>query len=354
MKIFVYLLVVISFVGCAAKEEGTSTESENDTTVINDELAEVKVQALTYSDFNKEIISNGKLSAVQKADLRFRSSENIAKVNYKNGDPIGRGQVIAFLDNFTLRNTLKQSKEQFERAKLDLQDILIGQGFSISDTAAMPKATLSASRIKSGYDKAIADLEMAQFNLEESLLKAPFSGVVANMALKENNMASSSEKFCTIIDNSKFEAEFTVLENELASLHKGQSVRIVPYALNNIEVKGDITQINPVVDNNGMVSVKAICYNKDNLLAEGMNVKVIIEEKVPKQLVIPKQAVVLRSEKQVVFILQNGLAKWNYVKTGLENSSSYTIDEGLKSGDTVIFEGNLNLAHDSRVKLVKE
>jgi len=351
MKIFIYLLIVIGFIGCAAKEEGTSSESNNDTSYVSDELAEVKVQALKYSDFNKEIISNGKLSAVQKADLRFRTSENIAKVYLKNGEHVGTGQTIALLDNFTLRNTYKQSKEQFERAKLDLQDILIGQGYSISDTSSIPKGTLIAARIKSGYDKAIADLEMAQYNLENSALKAPFSGIVANMILKENNMSNPGEKFCTVINNNKFEAEFTVLENELASLHKGQTVRIVPYALNNVEVIGEITQINPVVDNNGMVAVKAICANKENILAEGMNIRVIIEDKVPKQLVIPKQAVVLRSEKQVVFIMQNSLAKWNYVKTGLENSTSFTILEGLKSGDTVIFEGNLNLAHDSRVKV---
>ena len=80
-----------------------------------------------------------------------------------------------------------------------------------------------------------------------------------------------------------------------------------------------------------------------------MNVKVIIEEKVSYQLVIPKQAVVLRSEKQVVFTLQTGKAKWNYVKTGLENISSFSINEGLKQGDTIIYDGNLNLAHDAEV-----
>jgi len=351
MKYLFLIFIILIFIQCSGNKDEAANNSDNDTSYISDELAEVKVQALKYTDFNKEIISNGKLSAVQKADLRFRTSENIAKVYFRNGEKVGKGQIIALLDNFILRNTLKQSKEQFARAKLDLQDILIGQGFSISDTSSMSKGTLLAARIKSGYDKAIADLEMAQFNLENSALKAPFSGIVANMVLKENNMSDPSEKFCTVIDNNKFEAEFNVLENELASLHKGQSVSISPYALSNIEVNGQITQINPVVDNNGMVAVKAVCINKENILTEGMNVRVMIEDKVPKQLVIPKQAVVLRSEKQVVFIMQNGLAKWNYVKTGMENSTSFTILEGLKTGDTVIFEGNLNLAHDSRVRV---
>jgi RND family efflux transporter MFP subunit len=351
MKNFIYLLITLGIEGCAGHKDGAQTGPIKDTSVVSDENAEVKVQALRYADFNKEIISNGKITAVQKADLRFRSAESIAKVNFKNGDRVVKGQVIAALDNFTLKNTLRQNKEQFEKAKLDFQDVLIGQGYSITDTAIIPKGTFMAAQIKSGYDKASADLELVQYNFEHSELKAPFTGIVANIALKENNMSSVSDKFCTVIDNSKFEAEFSVLENELASLHKGQNVRIEPYALGDYVVLGEIVQINPVVDNNGMVTVKAVCPNKENKLAEGMNVRVIIEEKIPRQLVIPKQAVVLRSEKQVVFTLQKNLAKWNYVKTGLENSTSFTINEGLKAGDMVIFEGNLNLAHDAKVKV---
>jgi RND family efflux transporter MFP subunit len=354
MKYLLFILMLIIFAGCSGNKDENNNETDNDTSYVNDEMAEVKVQVLQYSNFSKEIICNGKLSAFQKADLRFRTSENISRLYFKNGDRVAKGQIIATLDNFTLRNILKQNKEQFERAKLDLQDLLIGQGYSIADTASIPKSTFLAARIKSGYDKALADLEMAQFNLEQSVLKAPFNGIVANLVLKENNLAVSNDKFCMVIDNSKFEAEFMVLENELASLRKGQSVKVFPYAIGNFEFVGQVSQINPFVDNNGMVTVKAICSNKENMLAEGMNVRVIIEDKVSKQLVIPKQAVVLRSEKKVVFTMQNGLAKWNYVKTELENSTSITITEGLKAGDTVIVEGNLNLAHDSKVKISME
>lgn len=82
-----------------------------------------------------------------------------------------------------------------------------------------------------------------------------------------------------------------------------------------------------------------------------MNIKIILEERVPHQLVIPKQAVILRSEKQVVFTFASDRAKWVYVKTGLENISSFSITEGLQEGDSVIYEGNLNLAHDAGVTI---
>jgi hypothetical protein len=105
------------------------------------------------------------------------------------------------------------------------------------------------------------------------------------------------------------------------------------------------------VDENGLVTVKALVPNTRNALFEGMNVRVIIRKVVPGQLVVPKQAVVQRQGREVVFVLEDGLAKWNYVKTGRENSTSYTITEGLQAGMKVIISGNLNLAHDAEVEV---
>jgi RND family efflux transporter MFP subunit len=347
-----FLLSSIIFVSCTQRE-AQPKENQNDSTIVKDEKQNVSVMLLKYGDFNKEIISNGKLFAINKADLKFRSTENVAKVNVKNGDRVVTGQVIATLENFVLNNNLKQSRDQFERAKIEFQDILIGQGYSLKDTASIPRATLKAVKVKSGYDKAMADVEMAEYNLRSSILKAPFNGVIANLFSKENNLSNQSEKFCTILDDSRFEAEFPVLESELASVRLGQTVRIIPFAAEALEVKGEIIKINPVVDQNGMVKVNAICENRNHKLFEGMNVKIIVEERVPRQLVIPKQALVLRSEKQVVFTFKDGRAKWNYVKTGMENIGSLTVTEGLQEGDTVIYEGNLNLAHDAEVFVIK-
>jgi len=344
------------FVSCRPNnsEAREKINENNDSSLVSAEKTEVKIMALHYTPFSKEIISNGKLVAFSKADLKFRSSENVASVLVKNGDRVSQGQVIAKLEPFALLNTLKQNRDQYEQAKLDLQDVLIGQGYAIKDSASVPPGTLKAARVKSGFDKALTSLEMAEYNLQASILKAPFSGVVANLFSKENNLSSQSDKFCTIIDDHRFEAEFPILENELAFVKTGQTVRIVPFSFDHLEVKGEILKINPVVDQNGMVKVDAMCDNPSHKLFEGMNVKIVVEQNVPHCLVIPKQAVVLRSEKQVVFTLQDEKATWNYVKTGLENTSSYSIVEGLKEGDSVIYEGNLNLAHDAEVRIMKE
>ena len=339
---------------CVQKGKGSSSEEEKEKKEVIPENADkqkVSVMTLRYGDFNNEIISNGKLVAPRKADLKFRSSENVTAVYVKNGDRVSKGQVLAELDKFTLTNTLKQVRDQFERTKIDLQDVLISQGYSGSDTTKIPASTLKNARVKSGYGKSKVDLEVAEYNLNAATLRAPFDGVVANLFSRENNLSNQSDKFCTIIDDSQFEAEFPVLESELVSVRQGQQVKIMPYSFNDLEVPGEIRKINPVVDKNGMVTTNAICGNPDHKLFEGMNVKIIIQERVPHQLVVPKQAVVLRSEKQVVFTYQSGQAKWVYVKTGMENTSSFVVNEGLNEGDSVIYEGNLNLAHDAGVTI---
>ncbi len=356
MKIrLIYAAVLCLLISsCVQKGKGSSGEEEKETKEVIPENADrqkVSVMALRYGDFSKEIISNGKLIALRKADLKFRTSENVSAVYVKNGDRVEKGQVLAELDKFALVNTLKQVRDQYERSKIELQDVLISQGYSGSDTSKIPASTLKNARVKSGYDRARADLEMAEYNLDASILKAPFAGVVANLFSKESNLPSPSENFCTIIDDSQFEAEFPVLESELVSVRQGQRVRILPYSFKDMEVHGEIMKINPVVDQNGMVKTNAVCGNIDHKLFEGMNVKIILEERVPHQLFIPKKAVVLRSEKQVVFTYKAGQAKWVYVKTGMENVNSFVVNEGLQEGDSVIYEGNLNLAHDAGVTI---
>lgn len=97
--------------------------------------------------------------------------------------------------------------------------------------------------------------------------------------------------------------------------------------------------------------MKASVRNNGRLF-EGMNIRVSVQRMLANQIVIPKEAVVLRSGKPVVFTLVNNKAYWNYVQTGLENSSTYTITEGLKEGDVIITSGNINLAHETPVTIV--
>lgn len=352
-KILTIISVAILFLSCSSPKNENTDESEKEGTQISaDKSTPVKVLRLSASIFSHDLIANGSISSQRMADLKFESSEKIVRIYVKNGDRVTKGQKIAELDRFKLKNTFLQSRDNLERSRLELQDVLIGQGYSLKDSLRIPSDIMKIARIKSNYDQSLISYQIADYNLKNAVLLAPFDGVIANLFVKENNLPSSSEPFCSIIDNKHPEVEFKILESEIALVSNGDRVKVSPYSLNNFSSEGVITEVNPFVDKNGLVFVKATLPASTKLI-DGMNVRVLIQRRLSNQLVVPKEAVVLRTGKKVVFTLKDGKAYWNYVTTGLENSTGYVITEGLQAGDSVIYDGNINLAHESPVVVMK-
>jgi len=338
---------MLFFLSC--KSTNNSENDPNVSAILPNEKNTVKAMRLAYTDFNHEIISNGIISATKKADLQFDLTDIIEKIYVKNGQRVSNGQKIAELNQFKLNNSLKQSRDNLEKAKLELQDVLISQGYVLRDSLKIPPEIMKIAKIKSNYDNSVTQYELASHNFENSVLYSPFNGIVANLVTKEYNIPSTSDPFCTIINDGDMDADFMVLESELPIIDIWDRVEISPYSINDYTINGKITEINPIVNENGMIKVKASVTRSQKKLYDGMNIRIKIQRSVEKQLVIPKEALVLRNNKKVVFTLNNHKANWNYVQTGLENSTGYIVTEGLNEGDSIIYLGNLNLAHESPV-----
>lgn len=355
-----YLLWLALFVLAAcsgATKEDTSDEGVS--TVLPEEKNEVTVMTLKRQPFNHELVSNGKVIAGGMADLRFETSGIVAQIYVKNGNRVRKGQKLAELDKFRLKNRTAQSKDALERAKLDLKDVLIGQGYAADDTTKIPDDIMQLAKVKSGYDQTFSQYELSKYEEEHATLIAPFDGVVANLFSKPYNATNTSDAFCTIIGAQGMEADFSVLESELSLIKNGDKVVVTPYSDPSAKYDGRITEINPLVDDKGMVRVKAL-VNGQGKLFNGMNIRISVYRSLGEQLVIPKSALVLRSGRQVVFTLEKGKAMWNYVRTVLENADSYTIvddsasGDGVKEGDVIIVTGTVNLAHEAPVKVIEE
>jgi len=348
-------LVLIMLAACSDTKKGNA-EKEGVSTILPTQVYEVTVMKLANGYFNHELVSNGKIVAKDHADLYFRTSEVVAKVYVKNGMYVRKGQKIAELDMFKLNNTLAQNKNALAQANLEMQDVLIGQGYELDNLSAVPADKLELAKVKSGYERAKAQYEVAQYEVEQATLTAPFDGVVANLFDKAYNMPKSGEPFCRVIRTSAMEVDFTVLESELPLIKVGDEVEVTPYAATVGTRSGHISEINPVVDGNGMVRVKAQVNGGDKLF-DGMNVRISVKRSVPDQMVVPRTSIVLRDGKQVIFTVKDSIAMWNYVQTGLENLTEYTLvnweASGLQEGMTVITTGNVNLAHETPVKIIE-
>lgn len=309
-----------------------------------------------HTTFLKEMVSNGKLTALRKSELKFDVGEKLVKLNVKNGQKVAKGEVIAVLEQYEFQKKVKETNTALRKAKLELQNLLIGQGYEIDvDSTKIPEALYETAALRSGYLSALDQERDARYAYQSTVLRAPFSGKVANLKYRVFEQVSPGEVFCILIDDAEFEVEFSLVESEIRDIQVGGTVTIIPFSLEK-EFHGKVSEINPLIDENGLVTVKARVKNSGELM-EGMNVKVLSQREVPDQLVVPKSAVVLRQNQEVLFKYVAGQAFWTYVKTGLENSTSYTVmahpEKGgtLAAGDTIIVSDNLNLAHESPVKV---
>lgn len=307
----------------------------------------VKTMKLEESEITHDIVSNGKIAACESADLYFRSSEPVSELWVKEGQRVKRGQQLARLDLFKLESERTKLISTRDRARLEMQDVLIGQGYDPSRISEIPDDVVRLACVRSGLDEAESSLSSNAKEIEHATLRAPFNGVVANLKVMRHGMSNPSEAALRIINDGVMSVEFPVLESELPLLKTGDVVEVSIFAGGEV-YKGKISEINPTVDDKGLVKIRASLSSHSGLV-DGMNARVRVTKNLGKRLVVPKSAVVQRSGRDVVFTLENGKAIWNYVTVGIENLDSREITEGLTAGQTVIIEGNENLAHQAPV-----
>ena len=365
IKVVIYSIISVLILGGAAYAVYALTHKEDDnknnaSAVVREQtIVEVDTVVLRKQTFQKQILCNGKLVAIQRAELMCpKAGELLKSVNVKNGQRVSAGMVLAVADTRDTNTALEKAKHDLEKAKVDLQDKLIGLGYN-ADASNVPEDILKKAEMTSGYYSAKYALRAAETSLSDCRLLAPFSGKIADLVARPHQRG---DKFCTLIDDSFFDVEFKILESELASVRVGSAVKVSPFIDESITLNGTVAEINPTIDEKGLVTIKARVKNTSDRLLDGMNVKVIIENSVRDMFVVPKEAVVERDGYHVVFVYdkESHRAIWTYVDILYSNLYSFAItgcekkQTSVNVGDIVITSGNLNLADDTEVKIANK
>ena len=352
MKIKYLIAAFALLAACTSNKE--ENKDGSDMEMHQQQMSEtyVDTMVLHQTEFNKQIVCNGRLRAKAKSELNFTGQGIIASVCVKEGQHVAKGALIATLDKLDKERDLEKAEHELQRAKVELTDKLISLGYN--DVSAVPADVMQRAEVMSGYYSAKFQLQTAKKALAECNLYAPFSGRIADLEAKK---FQKNDKVCTLVDDSGFEVEFKVLEAELSGVRIGQKVKVTPFVQDSLQYEGRVTEINPLVDDKGLVKIKAQLSNRGTALLDGMNVRVIVEEKMQHMFVVPKDAVVERDGYHVIFLLEEGRAVWTYVDVVHSNISSFAItgcqrkETTIKEGDIVITSGNLNLADGTEVQI---
>ena len=356
-RIFLSAMLAISclsLISCNSKKKDKE-EKEIETPKEFASETYVDTMHLHLQNFDKQIVCNGLLRAKAKSALNFTNGSMVTAIYVKNGQFVSKGTVVATTDNREKLREVEKAEHELERSRVELMDKVVSLGYG-TNMDNVPDDVLKRAEVTSGYYSAKFALQSAKTALEECNLRAPFSGRIVNM---EGRTYQRNDKLCTLVDDSQFEVEFKILEAELPNVKTGQKVKVSPFINEQSVYEGTVTQINPMVDDKGLIRITAkvdnVSGNTD--MIDGLNVKVIVEEQVRQAFVVPKDAVVERDGYHVVFMYEDGKAVWTYVDVIHSNINSYAItgclkkETAIREGDIVITSGNLNLADGSDVRL---
>jgi RND family efflux transporter MFP subunit len=237
------------------------------------------------------------------------------------------------------------SREEFERRSRLYERALIESGEKKDEVVAAMK----------GLTQAEISVKKAQLDLEKTKIRAPFSGIIADIQVSSGEHVSVGRELFTLVNISRIRVHASVLESEIGKMKVGREVELKFSSYPGKVFKGKVSAISPIVNPEYKTcKVFVDVENPDEELKPGMHAEVEIAAEIYKnKLLVPQDAILTRSQRKLLFVVEEDLAKWRYVEIGLENENFAEILDGVKAGDQVIVDGHFTLAHDARVKIVE-
>lgn len=339
-------IVVLIFCSCSESPNGEIEKSNRkfttQPTVVQTIEAKKKI-------FNYTVRSSGKIKAYKEQDVLAEEPGVITTCFLANGNNVKKGSLLLQLDTRLINLKIQKIKELIFNSQLNFRsDVLSQESLLKNERASIRDTVYRKLRANSGLTTAEFDLKDMEIELERSTVKSPFDGKIANVKIQKDMVVKAGDMLFTLFTNNELFLEAKILESDIGNIHVGQEADIIPVS-GQKNCKARVDEINPLVDEFGMVTVKLRLLTNQGLIP-GMNATASIEIPNQKAIVLPKNAVVVRNNKSVVFSDVKNLAKWNYVVLGRDNGNEVEILSGINPGDKVIISNNLQLAHDAPVK----
>ena len=317
--------------------------------------AEVVLDTLVIS-----VTAAGEAAAWRTSRLSALVEGRVERLPVRENQVVRRGGLLLVVDTVDLALDVEDARAQLATAEASFRERTLFDD-QIEDPAIRAERERIA-RAQSGLDQADVTLRRAQIRLERARVLAPFAGRVASIAVSEGHRVGVGEELMTIVDLDPIKVEVQVLESEIGLLAEGRSAQLTFAAFPGETFLGQVRTINPIVDRASRTArVTVTIPNPDGRILPGMYARVSLEaRRFPDRILVPKNAVLERDRRTMVFVYEGdargGLAKWNYVTTGLENDSLVEIVENretemLAPGQVVLIDGHYTLIHDARVRV---
>jgi RND family efflux transporter MFP subunit len=288
----------------------------------------------------------GSLTPFTEATMKAKVAGELVSVPVREGEAVKRGQVLARIDQTEVqaRVAARRADVSAAHAQLDwaaknrtTQKALLEKGF-IAQTAY--------DNVQSNFDVAVArlraaeaELVVAQKALGDSVLVAPFDGIVSLRHAQAGERVALDAKVVSVVDLSRLQLEAAVPANEIGRLRVGQPVAFRVDAFGEQSFAGRIDRISPAtVSGSRSINVYAVIDNPEGVLRAGLFAQGAVSlERIEGALVVPVSAVREELGRNSVYALVDGAVRRRAVTIGPADAADRVqVLEGLAPGDRIV------------------
>jgi len=342
------------------------------------------VRAVSETGSSVLLNASGYVTARLAATVSSKVTGKVVDVLVEEGLKVELGQVLAHLDGSNLETNLRLAEAQLESARAAAGEIAanlalaenehrrtlgLHQKSAISDSEAdRVEADVLALRARQARQKAeiaVAERQVAVWRqqLDDTIIRAPFSGIVTSKNAQPGEMISPMSAggftrtgICTLVDMGSLEIEVDVNESYINRVVAGQPAVAVLDAYPDWRIPAKVIAIIPTADRQkASVKVRVGFEKLDPRILPDMGVKVAFEgtgadKSQVMRAMIPASALRSRSGKDFVLVVSGNRAEERAVTTGPRAGQEISISAGLSPGETLIIDPPAELADGSPVK----
>lgn len=335
--------------------------------------------------------ATGYVTARRQATVSAQITGTLSEVLIEEGEHVDEGQVLARLEDTAQQASLAQARAQVAQARAQLSQFevqlaqarrdlvrvqdLVGRKLVSAQAveAAQTEVDTLAAQLNSqrrAVDLAEAQMRSVQVQLDYTIVRAPFSGIVIAKAAQVGEIISplsagggfTRTGVGTIVDMDSLEIEVDVNESYINRVAAGAPAEAVLDAYQDWTIPARVIAIIPTADRGkATVKVRVGLEEKDPRVLPDMGARVSfmeevsspgVPEKVPNGVLLPSSAIVQRDGRSVIFRIEDGKARQQAVVPG-QNMGELRLVEGLANGVAVVREPDAELIDGSSIQLKK-
>lgn len=325
---FMSLCAVLCCTSCESKKEETESETKFLVT------SPVKMD----TSINQYYVCQ--IRSINHIELRALEKGYLQNIYVDEGQFVKKGQLL-----FQIMPTLYEAELRKAQAEADFAEIEYQNTESLANRNIVAPNELAMARAK--FDKAKAELALAQVHLQFTQIRAPFDGIIDRFHVRLGSLIDEGDLLTNLSDNSKMWVYFNVpeaeyLEYETNVKAKDQTKVNLVMANNKLfDQPGVVETIEADFNNEtGNIAFRATFLNPKRLLRHGETGNIVLQVPVKNALLIPQKSTFEILDKKYVFVIdENNIVKSRQITVVAELPHIFAVQEGLAETDKILLEG---------------